>query len=112
MAPNHYPASGPEVMPPFQTPEKVDMPSDPYEMTFNDEPPPKLKRRTPKEPKEPKPKKAPKSPKTPKEPKPKKPRKGKNAAATAAAAAAEPPPLDGPQGPPLITAEGLPMVII
>ena len=81
MAPNHYPASGSEGMPSFATTEKTDMPNDPYEMTFNDEPPPKLKRRTPKEPKEPKPKKPPKSPKTPKEPKPKKPRKGKNAAA-------------------------------
>lgn len=78
MAPNHYPVSGQDGMPSFPTQEKTDINSDPYEMTFNDEPPPKLKRRTPKEPK---PKKSPKSPKTPKSPKPKKPRKGKNAPA-------------------------------
>lgn len=91
MAQSHYPTPGSEGMPPFTTPEKADMPNDPYEMTFNDEPPPKLKRRTPKEPKPKKPPKSPKTPKEPKEPKepkPKKPRKGKNAAAAAAAAAA------------------------
>lgn len=104
MAPNHYPTPGSEGMPPFTTPEKADMPNDPYEMTFNDEPPPKLKRRTPKEPKPKKPPKSPKTPKEPKEPKepkPKKPRKGKNAAAAAAVAASaseQPPIIEGQPG--------------
>lgn len=101
MAPSHYPTPGSEGMPPFTTPEKVDMPNDPYEMTFNDEPPPKLKRRTPKEPKPKKPPKSPKTPKEPKEPKEpkqKKPRKGKNAAAAATSASEQPVNMGGQPG--------------
>lgn len=73
MQANHYPAPGSDMMPTLPMQDAQDMPPDPYEMNFNDEPPPKMKRR---QPKEPKPKK-PKSPKVPKSPKAKKGKKGK-----------------------------------
>ncbi|KAG8200736.1 hypothetical protein JTE90_022342 [Oedothorax gibbosus] len=73
MSANHYPASGSEMMPTLPMQDAQDMPTDPYEMNFNDEPPPKMKKR---QPKEPKPKK-PKTPKAPKSPKAKKGKKGK-----------------------------------
>lgn len=80
MAANHYPASGSEIMPTLPMQDAQDMPADPYEMNFNDEPPPKMKRRPPKEPKP----KKPKSPKLPKSPKAKKPKKGKKSLEEAA----------------------------
>ncbi|GFR06003.1 chromodomain-helicase-DNA-binding protein 7 [Trichonephila clavata] len=103
MGPNHYPASGSEIMPTLSLQDQPDMTPDPYEMTFNDEPPPKMKRRPPKEPKP----KKPKSPKQPKSPKPKKPKKSKKK---------EAPPADGLSNaldntlPSQETVEGTPLV--